>query len=283
MTAYLLLLIAALLFATQFLFEQQYQRRCGKTLTASLALSAYTGLIGFLIMLISGGFRLEWGLPSFLLAALYAAASMAFTSVSLKDFSAVNLAVYSMFAMLGGMVLPFFYGIAFGGEPLTVFKVLCTVLIAGSLVLNCMGQSHLGRNIRYYAAVFLLNGCFGVISAIHQNQLPGPVDASSFMAYTQLVQAAAAVVWLLLRRERLPKLSPKLLGCVAGLSGFSVVGNAFLLLALKTCPASVQYPMITGGVIVFSVVISLLQRERVSKANLAAAALSLAATVLLVF
>ena len=70
---YGMLASAALLFAMQFLFNQQYQKNRGDGLDSAVTLSLYMHGISFLIMLLLNKFHLEITWFSLLMAALYAA------------------------------------------------------------------------------------------------------------------------------------------------------------------------------------------------------------------
>ena len=59
------------------------------------------------------------------------------------------------------------------------------------------------------------------------------------------------------------------------------VGNLLLLIALLHLPASVQYPVITGGVIVVSTLIVIIRREIITKKELLAAGIAFVATTLM--
>ena len=64
---------------------------------------------------------------------------------------------------------------------------------------------------------------------------------------------------------------------------FNGVGNWFLLLSLIHLPASVQYPLVTGGVMVFSTIISAIRKEKLTKSDYIAAGISFVASVLMAF
>ena len=49
------------------------------------------------------------------------------------------------------------------------------------------------------------------------------------------------------------------------------VGNLLLLIALIYLPASVQYPVVTGGVIIISTLIVIIRKEKITKRELLAA------------
>ena len=56
--------------------------------------------------------------------------------IGIKVLSLGSLAIYSMFMMLGGMLVPFFYGITFLHETISVGKVIGTVLLTVFIVLS---------------------------------------------------------------------------------------------------------------------------------------------------
>ena len=59
------------------------------------------------------------------------------------------------------------------------------------------------------------------------------------------------------------------------------LGNLFVLIALKHIDASVQYPIITGGVMLISLLISLIRREKVTKKEAFASVVAFIASVIL--
>ena len=54
-----------------------------------------------------------------------------------------------------------------------------------------------------------------------------------------------------------------------------------LLIALLHLPASVQYPVVTGGVIIMSTLIDIIRREKITQKELLAAGIAFVATVLM--
>ena len=116
MIYYVLLISAAILFSSQFLFQQKYQNECGMTWSAALNFNIYSGIAGFFLMWLLGKGHLEFSWFSLGVAVVYAAVNITYNYASLKSFDTVNLSAYSMFSMLGGMVLPFGYGILWNGE-----------------------------------------------------------------------------------------------------------------------------------------------------------------------
>ena len=280
---YLILILAAFLFAVQFLFNQQYRRLKGEGLDATMTFSLYTSAISFVILFALGGFQLHITWFSLLIAVLYAAVCLLSSYAGLKAFGTANLSVYSIFMMLGGMLLPFAYGILFANEALSFAKVLSILLICTAV--GCSFEKGAGGKnaYRFYAAIFVLNGLVGVLSKIHLSVPALAVDSYSFMATIQLALLAMCLFYCLITRQGIPKQSGKLYLCLSGYAVCNGIGNLFCQIALTSLPASVQYPIITGGVMVFSTLISLVRREPIGGKTYLAAALACLSTILILF
>ena len=281
MIYYFLLVIAALLFASQFLFHQKYQNACGMGWIAVLNFNIYSGLVGFMLMWILGKGHLEFSWFSFGVALVYALVNIIYNYASMKSFDTVNLSAYSMFAMLGGMLLPFGDGILWNGEPLTARKIICGGIIAVALLFTISGGQSKGKAPLYYLAVFVMNGMSGVLSSFHQSHSEVAVDSTSFMALTRIVTVAVCLVLQLAAVHKLTRISRKSLIYSAGFAVFCGMGNLFTLIVLTKLPASVQYPILTGGVIVFSTAISAIRKEKLAAKQVVAAALALIATMII--
>ena len=280
---YSLLATAALLFALQFLFNQQFQKSRGDGTDSAVTLSLYMHGISFLIMLVLNGFKLGITWFSVLLAAVYAAVVIGYSFASLKAFKTANLSVFSIFAMLGGMLLPLAYGVIFCKEEFNIAKAICVLLIGIATAMSFEKGKKSKGNMKYYLAVFLLNGLVGVISKIHQSSPDLAVDSRSFMATVNVCVVIFGVAYHLIVNHKIPKLSLKELGCVSGYAVCNGIGNLFCLIALVSLPASVQFPIITGGTMFFSTVVSIIRKEKPSTKTVIAALVAFAATILMMF
>ena len=280
---YGLLAASALLFALQFLFNQQYQKLRGDGTDSAVTLSLYMHGISFLIMLVLNGFKLNITWFSVLMAAIYAAVVLGYSFSSLKAFKTANLSVFSIFAMLGGMLLPLAYGIIFNNEDFTVFKAVCVILIGIATAMSFEKGKKSRGNMKYYLAVFVLNGLVGVVSTIHQSSPDLAVDSRSFMATVNVCVVIACTAYQLIVNKKISRVSLKELGYIAGYAGCNGIGNLFCLIALTSLPASVQFPIVTGGTMFFSTAVSIIRKEKPSAKTVIAALVAFAATVLMMF
>ncbi|MBR4291578.1 MAG: hypothetical protein IKT52_13215 [Oscillospiraceae bacterium] len=283
MLNYFLVICATILFSLQFLFNQQFQKENGEDLKSTLVFSLYQSIVVAIIMLFIGKFHVEFTLYSLAMAALYAVVCISMTYFSLKAFAVTNLSVYSVFSMLGGMLLPFLLGVAFYDEGLSPSKVICCLLIILSVMLNMKKEKGSMVAFFYYMAVFVLNGMAGVLSKIHQSSTLPHVDSTSYMILMSTVSVVICLVWLILKYRCVPLIKGKSLVYVSGYGIFNGVGNLFLLIALSTLPASVQYPLVTGGVMVFSTLISMIRKEDLTLKDYISTLVAFAASVLIVF
>ena len=280
---YTLVIISTILFSLQFLFTQRFQETSGTGMKPTLVFSLYKSLVIILMMLLISGFKIQFSWFSLFMATVYAVSSMAMSYYSLKAFAVANLSVYSVFSMLGGMILPFFLGVLFFDEgDKLVFKIICCALIVVAVLLNVKSGKQDKKALFYYFAVFVLNGMSGVISKLHQSSSLSPVDSSSFMLWSAVVTVVLSAAWLLIAYRQIPLVKGKNILFVTGYGVFNGLGNLFLLIALSGesgLPASVQYPLVTGGVMVCSTIISTIRKEKLTFREYIATFIALLASI----
>lgn len=282
MIYYGLLAAAVTMFSFQFLFNGIFEKEYGNTIRAMFVFSAGSSFAGLVVLLIINGFKVEYTHFSMLMATLAAFDSIGYTYFSLKSLGRINLSLYSMFAMLGGMILPSLTGILFYDEELTLSKGICYVLILLSLLLTVKkGEKKSGYV--YYMGVFALNGLSGVLSTIFQN---APCEKTSEAGYSVLISAAALIICLVFLpfiKSDGKKLTKKAVFSMGGYGVLCRMGNYLLLIALAHIPASAQYPFVTGGVMIISTVISFFTSEKPAKRELSGVAISFIGLLVLMF
>ena len=283
MFEYILVFSATILFALQFLFNQRFENNRGSDLKSALEFTFYKSIVIVIMMLFISGFKIIVTPFSLAMSVIYAVMCILMTYFSMKAFAVANLSVYSVFSMLGGMLLPFLLGVGFYNEKITVFKVVCCGLIVVSVLLNLKSGTQSKKAFLYYMAVFLLNGGVGVVSKIHQSSQLPHTDSTGFMFLSSLVCIVICGIWLVLKYKKISLIKGRCLLYASGYGVFNGIGNWFLLISLSNLPASVQYPLVTGGVMVFSTIISVIRKEKLSKLNYIAAIISFIASVLMAF
>ena len=282
MIYYLMIIAATFLFSTQFVLNNGYRKESGNTWNASAKFSLYSSVTGFIALGIVNKFHFEFSIFSLIVAVVYAVVCISLAYSSIKAFTYANLSVYSVFAMIGGMLLPFVYGIICG-EEFKLIRVVCCVLIAICVAMSINKAQHSKKAIKYYMAVFTLNGLVGVISKFHQSYTELCVDSGSFMMMTKIVTVVICTLVLLSRKERSFYVSKKALLYSVLYSVVNSMGNLMLLVALLHIPASVQYPVVTGGTIVFSTLFVIMKKEKLTKREIIAAVIAFVATIFMAF
>mgnify|MGYP004538334545 CR=1 FL=1 len=273
--------IAVLLFSLQFYMNERYQKENGSSLGTTMVFVCLSNLTGLIILLAVNRLQLTVTPFGLLMATVDTANNLLFLWCSMKALNKINLSLYSVFSMLGGMTLPFLAGLLFYGEPLTLGKGVCFVLVVISLLFTVQkGDKKSGW--LYYTGIFVLNGMSGVIAKAF-NDGPYPKgSAADFSILSALVTVAGALVLLLFCKERPRKLTLASLAATVGNGSFGRIANYLLLIALLHLPASAQYPMITGGVMVISTLLCLATPNKPKRNDWIAVALSFAGVLALV-
>lgn len=279
---YGMVMAAVVMFGLQFFCNQQYERECKSGLSSSMMFIFGGAVAGLVVLLAVNGFKWEFTPFTVFMASLAAVDGMVFSLCSLKALGKINLSLYSLFSMLGGMVLPFCLGVLFFDEQFTLGKVICIVAVVVALSLSVERGTGKGGTI-YYIGVFVFNGLSGVISKFFQaSELPKTSEAA-YSVWTAVMTALFSGVILLFDLKKSPlKLNAKAVASMAGNGILNRVANFLLLLSLAYLPASVQYPMITGGVMIVSTLLGYFSSNKPKAREWIALALSFAGIMALV-
>ncbi|MDD6478369.1 MAG: hypothetical protein PUF48_00945 [Oscillospiraceae bacterium] len=275
-----------------------------QTIGTTLVMLVVTGTIGFALYCIINGFSVQVSQISLFWAVALALLMIPHYTIGIKVLSLGSLAIYSMFMMLGGMLVPFFYGILFLNETLSIGKILGSVLLTVCIILQAILQKpsaeadekspsrQKGKFLFLCMAAFFINGFTGVIAKAHGIS-EGAVDAISFIVIYCGIMAIFSFVLLLLfllkdgrtkweESKKTLKRKPFFLMVALGVVAYT--GNFLHLKAAVNVPASVQFPLVSGGVIVLSSVIAALAfKERISAKEWISLAGACVATALFAF
>lgn len=194
---------------------------------------------------------------SLMMAALMNTFSVSYSLLGFQMMEAGKMASYTLFLMSGGMIVPYIVGIFALGEPVTLARSLgLAAIVGGVMFANGMGERMNRRLWRRGILVFLLNGMVSVVSKLHQiEDKMETVPTLSFVFLGGLCSFALCSVAWMVCREKGKKTPPVVLHAfpimltAAAASGAS----SFLqLLGAKNLPATVLYPMVTGGNIILT-------------------------------
>lgn len=278
---YGLLTISVVMFGIQFFFNDRYKEEYGSSMVSSLMSVLLSSVPGVFILLIINGFSFDTTPFTVIMATVSALSAVMCTFCTLKALEHINLSLYSLFSMLGGMILPFMQGLLFYGERMTLAKGLCFGLIAVALLMTVDRNGKRG-GAPYYIGVFFLNGMNGVYSKFFQEAAYEKTNEAAFSMWIALMSVVIAAVPLSVMFKRFRAPSLKAVFYAVGGGVINRIANYLLLIALAVLPASVQYPFITGGVMIVSTVISVLAGQKPSKKEIGSVLLAFAGILLLV-
>lgn len=314
---YAMLIGASFLFGSQFMVTKAFEKNNGKTVRASLSFSLlyslFAGVIFFIIKLISSGTVFNLNPFSLCMAFGLSLVNILSSAIGIKTLALGDIAVYSLFLMLGGMIVPFFAGIVFLKESVSVCNLigvaimiiaLCLPVFFGKKNKNAVetqtdGDTKKKTSVFFYVLcvfLFILNGLSSTLSKFNSVR-EGAALGAEFTFYTYGIQfvislAAFALTTALGKsdktqnEEKQPGIlfRPVAIGCGAAFG--TVNGTAFLLssVAAEHVVAVAQYPLITGATILFSSLLAFLfYREKPTALQLVQIVISLAATILFMF
>ena len=254
---YIMVIVATVLLAFDFALSKKYQSSEGTAMAAGLKFNMLSGLLTTVIFFALSGFQVEFSWFSLLMAGGMSLCAMTYSVIGFRILKAGGMALYSLFLMLGGMLLPYLFGVLFLEEALTVPRIIGVVLIVAAVI--CSGRAKYDFPVGVYllcAAVFLLNGCVSIISKCHQISTVFPaVSSTAFVMYSGITKFVLSGVALLLCKKEGKVLSFSAKSAGAAILGSAVIGGVSYMLQLmgaKSLPATVLYPIVTGGSIIFS-------------------------------
>lgn len=254
---YLMLVIAAVGTAGNFAITKVYQKRMGNGIRESIIFNMFVGLFSSVFFWITGGFRIEFTLYSAFMAFLMSVLVGVYTIIGFKLMSMGSMTVYTIFLMLGGAVVPYIYGVLFLDEAVNFTKVIALLMIVAAVILNSVGKNTGRQSLKFVILcflVFLLNGAVSVVSKIHQiATVYNTVSADAFVLLKSIVRFVffALLLPFFGKKEASHKNMPGTMYIV--MAGSAIVsGFAYMLqlIGASYLPATVLYPIVTGGTVV---------------------------------
>jgi len=292
MEYYLLIAFACLLGGVRLAFNKMYVNRYGSALRSALwFLFLCCGI--FFVMMLAIRRDLDFSLFSVILALIFAVINVGCTLFGFMTLAIGNVSTYTLVLQLGGMLVPFFYGITFGNDNATLPKWICMLLITAALFVSIehkKGGKSSRKALLYYALLFTLNGLACVVLSVHQ-QIPTPFGARAvgtdmftmlYMAFTSLFALIAVIILRIRDGKPQPPVKHGLDILLAGgygvFYGFANLISAECLLHIEP---SAQFPILTGGSVIIAGLVGLFFKEKITWRFVVAATLVMVGTLLL--
>ena len=138
---YLLLVFASVLLAADFALNKIYQKENGTSYEAGYRFNTLMGLFTAIIFLAANRFEFEFTWYSCIMAFLMTVFATSYNLIGFRLLKDGSMAMYTLFLMAGGMVVPYAVGIAFLHEQITLMRIFALVLIlAGVIIPNCTAK-----------------------------------------------------------------------------------------------------------------------------------------------
>ena len=260
------------------------------------------------------GFTPEISTSAVIYALLYSVAGVFTTLSSIIGMSLGRVSTITTFMLLGGMVLPFIYGVTVLNEAITIPKVIAIVIMIVSLIPSLISKEE-GENkeqdkkkhmlyILVLLIVFIGNGAISIITNASQ-KAPDAVSTENYMfiiAVIQIIIALTTAIIIALKNKKSEENFTKSLFsgvgrsytlkaillaflCSALYGVCNSLGNVFSLACVNAnMDASIQFPVISGSVIVLTALIAwALFKETPKKKDWISIVLSVAGVILFIF
>ncbi len=270
---YLMLILADILLAVNIAVNKIYQQSEGTTIAAGFKYNFLAGLFTTVEFLIINGFRVSFTTYSCMMALVKTILVVAYTILGFRLLKLGSMALYTLFLMIGGMTIPYIWGLAFLDEPFSWLRTAALVLILAGVVLANFSKGKVNfKMIIMCVAVFIMNGFVSVVSKLHQIEEVQPaVTANDFVLIGGIIQFVLCGAGYVITRKSFVADSQsrlhwsKVLLLVAVGATLGGVSYLLQLFGAEELPATVVYPFVTGGSIIFSTLMGVFAfKEKIS-------------------
>ncbi len=254
MQYYLMLVSSAILLAVDFVIQKGFQKRTDGSAYDCLMFSFIFGVFETAIFFAANGFKLNFTPFTCIMGTASSVLAMTYIMLGFYIMKSESVAYYTLFVMTGGMILPYVWGLLFLNEEFSWLRTAGLVIIVAAIVMiNLERKGSSLKMILVCVCVFLLNGTVSIISKEHQIRAVG-VTEQDFIVYTGIARVAFAGIALLFLHKKVDfkKYNAKTSLLVFASSIVAGVSFVLQLIPAKYVSATVVYPFITSGSIIFT-------------------------------
>ena len=282
------------MFSGQIIFSKRYETKNGNSFYATACFSLVVSVVCLIYTLILNGFKIRFEWYSFIIALSYALIHTVSRLISIKTISLGKVSIYTLFLMLGGMIIPFLVGVTFLGEELKLHYVLAVLLLIVALIiptLNMGGKKNEQKKgvsklfLLLCFITFILNGTGASLVKVHQVYSGVKLESNDFTVLFTLISVVASLMVFIIasfKRERTN--GKELLVCGGGFGLVHMTGTLIQVITATRVDGALLFPLVTGGTLIFTPFLSLLfYKEKIDLTNAICIALSFIATVIFAF
>ncbi len=216
--------------------------------------------LGAVIFFLICSFNFQISTFSFIMAIIFSVSSSGALLFSLLAMATGPMS-YSLLFTYMGMIIPTVYGIIYFNQPVKAVQIVGFLLMIATVYLGVAQKEENKISVKWllYAILsFITNGSLGIVQQVHQSSSYAH-EANVFMLWTYILATLISiVVFMFVRKEdrkkslSIVKTKMTVLGLFAGVL-FGAVNVINLLLSVKL-PSILFFPVVNGGVLVFSTV-----------------------------
>ncbi len=279
MNGYLMLIFSTIVMAADFCLDKQYQRMAGTSMRAGLKYNIIWGLIEATIFFAINGFHLAVTPFSLIMASIFALCVMLYKIIGFTILKNGGISLYTMFLMTGGMMVPYVYGLIILNESFSFIQFIGLIVVLVAVIMAYYSAVTFSKKLLALCAlVFFVNGITSVVTKVHQIETVMPIISSmELLILTSILRSIFAVAvypFAVKSDTEKSQTSAKSMLVIAISSIICCISNMINFTYAKTVPATVLYPIITGGTILFSLIANrLFFKEAATKKMLMAVAL----------
>lgn len=268
---YILIIASALFNSINFAVNKCFQKTSGSSYKSNLAFNSLLGLFTFLVFFIINGFKFKITVFSIIMAVFFNVLITAYTMLGFELMKIGSLAQYTLFLMMGGMIVPYVFGIAFLNEKFTFLRLIAIVFVLLGVIFSSSKEKEgiiNTKTILLYIAVFLINGGTSIISKVHQiNTGYETVGALDFVILGGIIRfIMAGVMFLSVKKDGEVGINLKSVSLIFASAALSGIAFLLQLVSASKLPATVLFPFMTGGTIILTAICGrLFFRERFTK------------------
>ncbi|MBQ8309495.1 MAG: DMT family transporter [Clostridia bacterium] len=264
---YILVLSSVALLALGFIIQKIYQKGSKSSNESSIMFSIISACCSIVVLILLNGFSFDITWYSAINSVLRALCGLLYTILGFQIMREGKIAFYMLFLMSGGMLVPAVWGWIFLGEEVKPLHVIGVAVIVASIVLSNSGTSRpTTKTLLKCCVVFVLNGFASVFSKLHQVNTAyasvGTTEYAMLGTVASLLMSIALLSVLVAKNHTQSELRThfrwRTLLLVPLYSAIGTVSSLLQLEGARNLPASVLYPMITGGTIVLTGLFALL-------------------------
>ena len=291
---YFLLILTVFFCSYQNILKKEYSKRCSGGVYTFSGMVCLAAMAVFLVINRDFDVTLPLLLYSIAFSISYAAVSVCFV-LALRYGSVANTSLIIAYSLM----IPTLYGIVFLNDPLGVLKIVGFVLLVVSLFLTnytpksarVTDESEAKKKkssvwlwLIFLTISFVGNGMCSVIQKMEQVQLGDEAQANLFMVIALAINTVFMFTMaLFVEKPKTVAMVCKKTWWIATICGvFNGLTNFLVLVLNGMLPASVLFPVISAGGIVFIFLYSVLvYREKFKPMQIAGFVLGAGAIVLL--